>query len=188
MENEGLPNAGLHDQRAVFEWVRDYVHLLGGDRDKVSAWGESAGGGSILSHITANQGIVDPLFKRAVVMSPGLDFPIDRKGSVENQFKAFASRAGCAGQGLACLRAANISQLIEASYKDLGQIGPTPDGRVLKHVFSVDIAQGKISRSVYSRMSTDNLSFQGITGDISTLSLSPMFMMRVAPLLEMTAL
>ncbi|EFR00492.1 carboxylesterase [Nannizzia gypsea CBS 118893] len=150
MENEGLPNAGLHDQRAVFEWVRDYVHLLGGNRDKVSAWGESAGGGSILSHITANQGIVDPLFQRAVVLSPGLSFPIDRKGMVEDQFQNFSSRAGCAGQGLSCLRAANVSQLIQASYKGLGSVGPAPDGRVLKHVFSVDIARGNYWRHLDS--------------------------------------
>ncbi|GBF62582.1 secreted lipase [Trichophyton mentagrophytes] len=177
MENEGLPNAGLHDQRAVFEWVRDYVHLLGGNRDKVSAWGQSAGGGSILSLITANQGIVDPLFQRAVVMSPGLGFPIDRKGLIEDQFQAFASRAGCAGQGLACLRAANISQLIEASNKDLGQIGPTPDGRVLKHVFSVDIAQGNYWRHLDSLI-ISHVYDEGslFVGNVSTLeSLSGFF-------------
>ncbi|KAM5472296.1 hypothetical protein MauCBS54593_002887 [Microsporum audouinii] len=143
MENEGLPNAGLHDQRAVLEWVRDYIHLLGGDRDRVSTWGESAGGGSILSHLIAYGGQADPLFQRAVALSPGFGFPIDRKGMVEDQFQNYSSRAGCAGKGLSCLRAANISRLIEASYDGLGQVGPTPDGRVLKHVFSVEMARGK---------------------------------------------
>lgn len=54
MEKDGLPNAGLHDQRAIFQWVQDYVHLLGGNKKDVSAWGESAGGGSILHHLVSN--------------------------------------------------------------------------------------------------------------------------------------
>ncbi|KAK2839201.1 hypothetical protein FQN49_006372, partial [Arthroderma sp. PD_2] len=92
MENEGLPNAGLHDQRAALEWIRDYIHLLGGDRNNVSAWGESAGGGSILSHLIANEGRTHPLFHRAAVLSPGLSFPVDRKGMVEQQFQNYSSK------------------------------------------------------------------------------------------------
>ncbi|KAF3482583.1 carboxylesterase family protein [Arthroderma uncinatum] len=143
MENEGLPNAGLHDQRAALEWIKDYIHLVGGDRRKVSAWGESAGGGSILSHLIMHEGKTDPLFRRAVALSPGLSFPVDRKGMVEDQFRDYLSKAGCTGKGVACLRAASISKLIQASHNGVGQVGPTPDGRLLKHVFSVEMARGK---------------------------------------------
>lgn len=70
MENEGLPNAGLHDQRAAFQWVRDYISLLGGAPTKVTAMGESAGEGSIQHHLVAEGGKLDPLSSRAIMQSP----------------------------------------------------------------------------------------------------------------------
>jgi carboxylesterase type B len=45
VENEGVSNAGLHDQIAAFRWVNKYVSLFGGDPLNASAWGESAGAG-----------------------------------------------------------------------------------------------------------------------------------------------
>lgn len=47
MERDALPNAGLYDQRLVLEWVQKYIYLLGGDKARVSAWGESAGASSM---------------------------------------------------------------------------------------------------------------------------------------------
>ena len=53
MENQGLPNAGLWDQRAALQWTKDNIHLLGGDPTQVTAMGESAGAGSIMHHLVA---------------------------------------------------------------------------------------------------------------------------------------
>jgi carboxylesterase type B len=66
-----VANAGLYDQRAVFQWIQTNIHLVNGDPSNVSAWGESAGSGSILHHLIAKSGTLDPLFHRAVLMSPG---------------------------------------------------------------------------------------------------------------------
>lgn len=33
---EGTPNAALYDQRFALEWVQRYIHLFGGDKDKVT--------------------------------------------------------------------------------------------------------------------------------------------------------
>ena len=60
MEEGGTPNAGLLDQRAVFQWVQDHIGLVGGDKDSVSAWGESAGASSIMHHLVQKGGSQDP--------------------------------------------------------------------------------------------------------------------------------
>ena len=45
-------NAGLLDQRFSLEWVQQYIGLFGGDKDRVTVMGESAGGGSVMHQIT----------------------------------------------------------------------------------------------------------------------------------------
>lgn len=52
VQKEGLANAALHDQRFALEWIRKNIHLFGGDPEKVTVWGGSAGAGSIIQQIT----------------------------------------------------------------------------------------------------------------------------------------
>jgi carboxylesterase type B len=54
-------NVGLHDTGAAFEWIRMHIHKFGGDKDRVTAMGESAGGSVVLHHITANGGRGEPI-------------------------------------------------------------------------------------------------------------------------------
>ena len=53
-QENGTANAGLLDQRFALEWVQQYIHLFGGDKNKVTVFGESAGGGSIEHQITVS--------------------------------------------------------------------------------------------------------------------------------------
>jgi carboxylesterase type B len=86
MEEGGLPNAGLWNQRAVFQWVQDYISLLGGDPKEVTAMGESAGAGSVLHHLVADGGKMSPLFNKAILQSPAYGIIWDRASAMEGVF------------------------------------------------------------------------------------------------------
>lgn len=149
MEKEGLPNAGLYDQRAALQWIQDYIHLLGGDKTQVSAWGESAGAGSILHHLVAFGGTQDPLFSKAVLQSAAFQPLFDRKGTLEQTFQNFTALAGCAGQGVACLRAASADTLNKANTAlnthvtpGTYAVGPSADGNFIRQLAALEFASG----------------------------------------------
>jgi carboxylesterase type B len=87
VEREGLPNAGLSDQRAAFDWVLKYIPEMGGNVNQITAIGLSAGAGSILHHLTAEGGTRNPLFQKAILQSAGYATVQDAPGEIERNFK-----------------------------------------------------------------------------------------------------
>ncbi|WP_420437243.1 carboxylesterase/lipase family protein [Candidatus Poriferisocius sp.] len=65
------PNCGLLDVRLGLEWIAANAASFGGDSAMLTAFGESAGAGSIL-HLLGSPGISEVL-KRAIMQSPGVD-------------------------------------------------------------------------------------------------------------------
>lgn len=157
MESGGLPNAGLYDQRAALQWIQSYISLVGGDPTRVSAWGESAGAGSILHQLVSFGGSQNPLFSRVVMQSPAFQFLFDRKGGLEQTFQNFTTLAGCAGQGLACLRAASAETLQSANTKLNEQgpegtfaVGPAADGNLIRQLAVLEYASGNFYKGIDS--------------------------------------
>jgi carboxylesterase type B len=62
----GCGNFGFTDQQVAFQWIQKYIQQLGGDANRVTAVGESAGGISISHQMCAAN---PPIFHRAVCMS-----------------------------------------------------------------------------------------------------------------------
>ncbi|MFE9120014.1 carboxylesterase/lipase family protein [Streptomyces sp. NPDC007172] len=68
-----VPNRALLDQVAALEWVRDNITAFGGDPDRVTVFGESAGAGAIAALLAMPRAA--GLFRRAVAQSvPGSVF------------------------------------------------------------------------------------------------------------------
>jgi para-nitrobenzyl esterase len=71
---EGLPpNRGLLDQVAALGWVQENIRTFGGDPDRVTVFGQSAGGGSVAALMAMPRAA--GLFRRAIAQSvPGAYF------------------------------------------------------------------------------------------------------------------
>jgi len=98
------------------DWVQKYIGLVGGDKDAVSVWGLSAGGGSILHHLTAYGGSKNEaaLFQRVALWSTAFQWAYDRNGTLEDTFLNFTTKAkypGDAAGALKCLRKADANTL-----------------------------------------------------------------------------
>ncbi|KAL2880077.1 hypothetical protein SGCOL_004460 [Colletotrichum sp. CLE4] len=73
IEQGGVANLGLRDQRLALEWIWENIHLFSGDPDNVTVLGEFTGGGSILHQLTASSSSSGAPFKRAILKSPGFE-------------------------------------------------------------------------------------------------------------------
>ena len=134
-----VPNVGLLDQAAVLAWVRDNIAGFGGDPGRVTIFGESAGGGSVLSLLSMPT--ASGLFHRAIVQSGATDLLLDRARTTEVA-EAFAGAAGVANGDIDALRSlpgpAVVAAQATAAASLFATVGTMPfhpcvDGEVIPH-------------------------------------------------------
>ena len=66
----GVDNLGLRDQILALQWVHDNIAAFGGDPDRVTVFGQSAGGDSVFALMLCEQ--TTGLFQRAIMQSAPL--------------------------------------------------------------------------------------------------------------------
>jgi carboxylesterase type B len=120
--------------------------------------GESAGGGSIVHHLTAFGGKLKPLFKRAIIQSPGFSInKWNRKGPNEETYQTFLKEARCTGKGIECLRALPFHKIkfaqdetIKAAQEGTFGFGPSPDGKFVRQLPQLELASGNHVKGIES--------------------------------------
>ncbi|OOB89964.1 hypothetical protein B0T42_14490 [Rathayibacter sp. VKM Ac-2630] len=107
---DGDANRGVRDWLQALRWVRANIPAFGGDPDRVTIAGQSAGGGAVLTLLGCLE--AQPLFARAVAISP-----TDRSvplAEAEEQLAAFAHSLGVepTAEGLASLDRDELSETV----------------------------------------------------------------------------
>ncbi|KAF9007674.1 carotenoid ester lipase precursor [Hymenopellis radicata] len=150
VKDAGVGNLGLQDQRLALRWIQKYIRQLGGDPDKVTLWGDSAGACSITTQMLVNDGDTEGLFRGAFVHS-GSPLPT---GDLEHDYDALVNGTGCAGSPdtLACLRTVPYDALKAAvdtapPYPSVIPLAymPRADGVMLSDAPQRLIHQGKVA-------------------------------------------
>jgi para-nitrobenzyl esterase len=155
-----LGNYGYLDQIAALQWVRRNVAAFGGDAGNVTVFGESAGGGSVLTLMVAP--LAKGLFHKAIVQSGG-----GRAGGImtprtlkeaEGVGLAFGKLVGVAGDdaaALAALRSLPAPELVrKLNMMTMGAqrdtyAGPMIDGKVVVEEPEAAFRAGRQARVPY---------------------------------------
>jgi len=113
-------NLGLRDQQLAIQWTRNYIQNFGGNPNKITIFGESAGGGSVhaqvLSHL--NQGLIHGAIAQSgnILYTPIEDRPEKMAMKVGEKFNCSSNDLD--EKMLDCLQEIPAQELIEGTALD----------------------------------------------------------------------
>lgn len=153
---DGTANAGLLDQRAALLWIQRHIGAFGGDPDKVTIIGGSAGGGSVSAHMIMYGGENSPPFRAGIAEYPWWQ-PYHTDRVLELQYRDLLSAANC--DSLQCLRTLAADDLAMAQEHSMLEgyakkhygwgdfyYGPSVDGKIIQDLPSNEFKRGHFTK------------------------------------------
>ncbi|CAI0655494.1 unnamed protein product [Colletotrichum noveboracense] len=110
IQASGVANAGLLDQREALNWVQRNIHYFGGDPNKVTIMGGSAGGGSFSMQML----LMAPPF-RAAIPEYAWWSPMYNRTWARKQYQRVLESSSCAS--LSCLHGLSAAALNNAAWR-----------------------------------------------------------------------
>jgi para-nitrobenzyl esterase len=146
-------NYGLMDQQFALNWVRRNIANFGGDPDRVTIFGESAGGQSVYAHLASP--LSSGLFRGAIAESGSYAefqnyfFNVVTLAQAETtgtpsvpSGAAIADSVGCPSQTASCLRAVPAATMVA---KEPFPLYPFVDGTLLTQTIGAAFASGEFN-------------------------------------------
>ncbi|KAF5860819.1 hypothetical protein ETB97_001039 [Aspergillus alliaceus] len=163
----GANNLALRDQRVAMRWVKENIKAFGGDPEKITIWGESAGAYSVGAHLVANDGDNEGLF-RAAIMESGNAIGPPWNGTEWHQpmYDRIVNKTGCSSSSdtLQCLRDVSYDTLYDAAYEGLEWFA-TIDGVFIKEYPQISVTEGRMAKvPILLGTNTDEGTSFGTTG------------------------
>lgn len=117
MQDEQLPgNNGLKDQNIALKWVQQNIASFGGNSDRVTLFGNSAGAASVCFHMLAHQSA--GLFHSAIMQSGCALNPWAMSKYPKEMALRFGTNIGCPTESsvdyLSCLRMKTTEEILNA--------------------------------------------------------------------------
>ena len=132
-------NYALLDQIAALAWVKKNIQAFGGDPDRVTIFGESAGSWAVNALMATP--LAKGLFQRAIGESGGSFSPMRTLADAEKLGETFAASVGASEDALKTLRGKSAEEILKAS--DAPVTRPIVDGWVLPEDVATIFAKGK---------------------------------------------
>nr|XP_046908801.1 acetylcholinesterase-like [Dermatophagoides farinae] len=125
-EMDNVPgNQGLYDQILALQWIHNNIGHFGGDPNRVTVFGESAGSMSISALILSP--LTKGLFTKAILQSGSTNAYLGscEKHKALNKTIGLAQRLNCYSEpynetaSIECLQSKNVTEILNASTNDL---------------------------------------------------------------------